>query len=667
MPFWWRRRRKPWFGRWRGYKRRLTTRKRRRRPYKRRRTTRYNRRRRRRRKYKVRKKRKTLPVQQWQPDSIRKCKIKGLGLLVLGAEGKQMDCFSVEKQKYVPPKNPGGGGFGCETYSLEYLYDQWVFHNNIWTHTNINRDLCRYLWCKIVVFRHPHTDFIVQYDRQPPFDLTKETYPSCHPQQMLLQKHHKIILSRDSKPNGKYSKKFIIKPPKQMLTKWFFTHEFCKYDLFLIKAAAASFRFGYLSCCNQSQLVNIYSLNTYWYQDASWGQNRQETTPYLPIPTLSKGFAYQVKTNTGYQKVTMPDSAFNSRAASLAHETGWFRSSLLQATAIYSGAQITATTPVVGARYNPTIDTGKNNKIYLSSITTTHYDPPTVDKSILIEGMPLWLGLYGFLSYVETIKTAPGFLDLHVVLLQSPAILCSQVAESCKIFLPLDLSFIKGQNPWDQPVVRNHDLANWYPTIKHQRKALNAIIESGPFIPKYPETKDSTWELKMKYSFLFKWGGPETTDEVVKDPYTFTTYDVPDKVSKTVQIQNPTKQIPGSSLYPWDYRRGLIKNKALKRMQDNQSTDTEFEYVAEGLPPKKKKRQGNHLRNPQEETEEIQTCLQQLFEENTFQEMQTEEDIHLLIQQQHQQQQQIKRDILKLIMNIKHKQNLLSLHTGMIT
>ncbi len=46
---------------------------------------------------------------QWQPDSIRKCKIKGVGILILGAEGTQMDCFTVTKTDYVPPKIPWEG------------------------------------------------------------------------------------------------------------------------------------------------------------------------------------------------------------------------------------------------------------------------------------------------------------------------------------------------------------------------------------------------------------------------------------------------------------------------------------------------------------------------------------------------------------------------------
>lgn len=589
-----------------------------------------------------------------------------MGLLVLGAEGKQIDCYTVTKNNYVPPKTPGGGGFGCESYSLTYLYEEYTMHNNVWTKSNILKDLCRFLYCKITIFRHPHTDFVLAYDRQGPFNLTKFTYPSCHPHQLLLQKHHKILLSRDSKPNGKYTKTFKIKPTKQMLNKWFFTHEFCNYTLFLIKAAACNFRFSYLSCCNMSQLVNIYSLNLGWYQDASWGQTRSATTAYKPYPTIQTNLEYQVKVRGGYEERHMDAEAYQNYATSISYDKGWFKSELLQSTGIFTSAQIlTATTPVVAARYNPNIDTGPGNKIYVSSIHTTHYDPPQTDKTLLIENFPIWLGLYGYLSYMKTIKKADDFYTSHVILIQSPAILCSQAPESCKIFLPLDLSFITGKNPWDQPPT-SFDRRNWYPTIKHQTKALNALVESGPFIPKYPENKDSTWELKMRYCFYFKWGGPQTNEPDVKEPITFTTYDVPDKMQKTVQIQNPQKQQPETFIYPWDIRRGIIKEQALKRMQDNLSTDTEFEYVAEGMPPKKRERRGNHLRAPEEETQEVQACLQTLFKENTFQETEEKENLHLLIQQQQLQQQELKRHILTLLFDLKHKQNLIQLHTGMI-
>lgn len=115
-----------------------------------------------------------------------------------------MYCYTTEKNNYVPPKVPYGGGFGAEKYTLQYLYEEYIFQNNIWTKTNFYKDLCRYLYCRITLFRHPETDFVVSYSRQPTFDINKWTYPGTHPNILLLQKHKKVVLSTASKPNGKY-------------------------------------------------------------------------------------------------------------------------------------------------------------------------------------------------------------------------------------------------------------------------------------------------------------------------------------------------------------------------------------------------------------------------------------------------------------------------------
>lgn len=285
MPFWWRRRQRYWRPRrfWknktRKYNRRRWPRRRRRR------TRRTTRRRRRRRKYKVKRKRQTLPVRQWQPDKIVKCKIKGVDVLVLGGEGKQLVCYTNVKDAWTPPKAPGGGGFGCQQYSLSWLYEQYVFRNNIWTKSNIGLDLCRYLHCRLTFYRHPDTDFIISYERQPPFDIDKYTYPSCHPKNLLLGKHKLLLLSKATKPNGKLTKRILIKPPKQMLTKWFFQEHFAHAGLFLVKAAACNFRYSHLGCCNTNRITTLFYLNPGFYKQGNWSANTPTGyQPYLTVP-----------------------------------------------------------------------------------------------------------------------------------------------------------------------------------------------------------------------------------------------------------------------------------------------------------------------------------------------------------------------------------------------
>ncbi len=114
-----------------------------------------------------------------------------------------MFCYTNVADQYTIPKAPGGGGFGCELITLQWLYQQYTAHNNIWTATNEYKDLVRYCGGKITVYRHPYCDFILVYHLMPPFQLTKFTYPELQPQNALLARKKKIILSQANAPNKK--------------------------------------------------------------------------------------------------------------------------------------------------------------------------------------------------------------------------------------------------------------------------------------------------------------------------------------------------------------------------------------------------------------------------------------------------------------------------------
>nr|UHM27184.1 MAG: ORF1 [Torque teno midi virus] len=663
MPFWWNRRKKPWYG-WRfktrRYRRRRWPRRRRRTLYKRRRTRRANRRRRRR-KYKVKRKKKQIIVRQWQPQSIRKCKITGIEPLVVGAEGAQIDCYTLTKTDYVPPKVPWGGGFGIENFSLKYLYSEYSYHNNYWTSSNSQKDLCRYMGCKITVFRHDYIDFILSYDTQPPHVLNKYTFPACHPHQQLLQKHHKIILSKLSNPNGKYHKTFRIRPPKQMLSKWFFTKAFAPHSLVVLKVAAANFRHANLSGKNTNMLVSLHSLNLSFYKNPDWAQQKT-SGPYMPYNQIQNNLQYVVVINKVETQKTMSLTSTSSYSDSIDYDKGWFNPMFLQAKYIGTKGSPTATHQIIAARYNPNIDDGVGNQIYCVSTLASTYDPPRTDKQLLIEGLPLWLGLYGYYSFVKAVKTE-DFLKAHVIVLSSKSLYCYPEIGSCTRYVFIDFDYITGKKPYDQ-VITTQQKKLWYPDMHWQKKSMNAIVESGPFIPKLSEETYSTWEINSRYSFYFKWGGAQTDEPNIKNPEELPTYDVPDSMPKAIQIVNPEKQAPETILHPWDYRRGFIKEKALKRMCTNLETDSEFQYSPETTPKKKQRMQAT-LPNPQQENQEIKSCLLSLCEENTWQEAK-EGNLQQLIQQQQQQQQKVKYNMLKLLIDLKEKQRMLQYHTGLL-
>uniref|UniRef100_A0AAU7SSW2 Capsid protein n=1 Tax=Gammatorquevirus 001A TaxID=3163413 RepID=A0AAU7SSW2_9VIRU len=671
MPFWWKRRRRPWFGRFR-YKRRKTYRRRRRRFPRRRRYRKTTRRRRRR---KVRRKLKKITIKQWQPDSITKCKIKGFSCLVLGANGRQMFCYTNVADQYTIAKSPGGGGFGCELITLKWLYDQYTAHNNIWTKTNQYKDLVRYTGCTITVFRHPYVDFILQYHLQGPFTLNKYTYPELHPQNALLARHKRIILSRANAPNKRQTVKIKIKPPKLMSTKWFFQKEFCEYPLVQLCATAVSFSFPRIQPNAQNQIITLYALNPSFYFNSNWKAVTTEgykniTTQKYPLffDHSIRGIPSPYEFNPNKIPEDVPAQLkLDKYLYSVSYRYGLFSPQVMTATKVYTDKQNPEKTkianlPLIVLRYNPNVDDGYGNEIYLTSIHKGHYDKPTVTPDYIFQGVPLWMGLYGYGNYLIQSSKDKGLLTTHMFICKSRAL--HPISQATKdVYYPIiNTDFAFGKLPYDEYITSTMK-SNWYPTGEMQEDALNNIVMTGPYQPKFNNITNSTWELDYKYQFFFKWGGPYTTDPVAEDPCKKGTYPTLSALQQTIQIKNPEKLSSESMLHDWDFRRGIVTATALKRMSENLETDTSFESD-DSETPKKKKKISKEMPCHNKKEEKIHECLLSLCEEPTCQE--TPQTLEQLIQQQQQQQQQLKRNLLRLFQHLKHGQQQIQLQTGVL-
>nr|BAF76093.1 hypothetical protein [Torque teno midi virus] len=664
MPFWWARRRKPWYGRfrrryrYRPYKKR----RRRRRRFTRRRNFKASRRRRRRR-YEVRRKRQKIVLKQWQPESIKKCKVKGFGCLVLGAEGRQFYCWTNEASNYPQPKAPGGGGFGCEVITLEYLYQQYKAHNCIFTASNHYKDPVRYTGCEIILYRHPYVDFVVTYSNQPPFSINQFTYPDIHPQNLLLRKHKKIVLSRATKPHGKLTVKIKIKPPKLLSTRWFFQKEMSSVPLVQLSAAACDFNYPRIGCCNVSQVMTIFFLNPQFWGQTDWGQYMAHA--YMNIATgVALTGTYKDKQDKP-QNITVGDyTGENPYYSSINYTGGWFDTRFLNSYEIKkkNTQQWLGYLPVGVARYNPNEDTGEGNEVWLTSIQKGHFDKPSKTPDFLLIGLPLWMAFYGFWNYLEYTTKAKDIFKTHMFVVKCPAIKRLSTTITTDYYPFFDQDFLNGNLPYGE-YLSDNEKKLWYPTAEKQVVTINSLVSCGPYIPRLNNQKASTWELNYMFKFYLKWGGPQTTDPPIDDPKLQPTYDVPSVLQKTVQIKNPKKQAPESFLHTWDFRRGFVTQRALKRMSESLETDTSFESD-DSETPKKKKKISKALPNNQEQEEEIQECLLSLCKSDICQE--ETPNLQEYIQQQQQQQQQLKQNLYKLLKHLKLKQRFLQLQTGVL-
>nr|QJQ71578.1 hypothetical protein [Torque teno midi virus] len=667
MPFWWRRSRKFWWGkgyRRPAYKRRYKRRKLYRQPSRRRR-------RRRRRRRKVRRKRQKITVKQWQPETIIKCKIKGITVLVLGAEGKQLVCYTNVKNANTPPKAPGGGGFGCEQFSLESLYTDWLARRNIWTKTNDYKDLVRFTGATFYLYKHPTTDFVFNYNNQPPFLLEKDYYNDLHPQSLLLARHHKIIPSRERKPLGKSYVKIKIKPPKQMLTKWFFQQDFATQGLLTIYAAAANLQWAYYNPDQQSRCLTLYSFNIKFFANTDWAATHTGTQMYFPYNQWphSTGLNFWTIDSKGNKTAHLVNP--KNYHESVGYTTGFFQQAVLQAKKItqanetdpkqydtYPAAM--SQLPIAAFRYNPEEDTGQGNVVWLTStLTNSHWDRPQLSDLVIV-GKPLWLAFYGFESFIQKTKHDKGWLLSGFYVCRCPYLkTLSNTTQQTYAFI--DIDFIQGKLPYGETIT-DQKKALWYPNVENQVNTIANLVECGPYVPKLFNIPSSTWQLTYKYHFYFKWGGSYISDQLVHNPQDQGKYPIPNIVIQPVQISDPLKQTYKTMLRHWDYRRGIITTTALKRMSENLQTDSSLSSD-ESETPKKKKKITSEIPFHQEEKEEIQKCLLSLFEENTCQEP---ENLQQLIQQQQQQQQKLKHNILKLLIDLKKKQRILQLQTGVV-
>ena len=250
---------------------------------------------------------------------------------------------------------------------------------------------------------------------------------------MLLQKRHKILLSKQTNPNGKLYKKIKFKPPKQMINKWLFTKAFAPASLIVLKAAVCNFSHANLSGKNQNMLVNCISLNLSFYKDPSWAQTIS-TAGYKPYSSIPSSLQFVVKIAGKEQQKSMDPQATTDYSTSISYDKGWFGPLFLSALYIGKLESPTATHQIVQVRYNPNIDSGTGNLIYCASTHQFSWAPPSKDKQLLIEGMPLWLGLFGYYSYVRSVKTE-DFMRAHVICIKSPALYCYPEIGSCDTYV----------------------------------------------------------------------------------------------------------------------------------------------------------------------------------------------------------------------------------------
>lgn len=541
------------------------------------------------------KKLKTLKQIQYQPEQIKKCKIKGYLELFDCGYGRQSDNYTLYKESIVPPHQPGGGGWSIQQLTLGNLYVQGKYAMNYWTKTNKGYNLCRFLGVKLTLYRMPDTDYIFHYDLQDPQIVTKYTYPSYHPYKMLLYHQRIVVPSMRSAPlKRKLYKTKFIRPPKKLKNEWYFQEHLSNYPLLTFFATACDLHYIFASDISENNNVSLYVLNTRFFTHPNFqtttgttgwspdGSNYVYALHNPPEPWLTnentelKKFTFlgdPKLRHPGYPMNGKTDNAYwgnifyyeNFHMNSAIHVSNKTVSQACNDTTQIHLAQIKKEPLFFEVRYNPNKDDGDGNEAYFVTnfnAQQRNWDPPT-DQDLILRGHPLWLMLWGFESYI---KKTGKFTNLHK---NGILVIRTKYFEPEKLgaYVVLSNSFVNGQGPYEQSPdeITLENNQNWYPRWLFQKEAIENLLLSGPAVHKTKKT--NSIQAFMKYHFFFKWGGNPSKMETIADPNQQPSGPDPTNIFNTNEIISPQQSIT-DYIYKWDVRRDLLTQTATKRITE---------------------------------------------------------------------------------------------------
>nr|UGV34085.1 MAG: ORF1 [TTV-like mini virus] len=588
------------------------------------------------------KKAKTIKIRQWQPTSIKKCKIQGYLCMFQAGPGRYGNNYALWKESFFPQHYPGGGGWSIQQLSLGTLFKEHTDYMNYWTKSNDRMNLCRYLGCSIQLFREPYTDWIFTYFDNIPKTVNKWFYASHHPIKLLTTKRKRTIPSFQTQPHKRKPYKTIfIPPPKIMKNQWFFQSNLADYPLITFAASACSLTGMFGSTKAISNNATFYCLDTsqfttptfqwrsstpetqwgytygtnylYGLQHAyeTWTQNKDKDGTYLgntmkqqsgiPMTHQTQSTTYTVDKwgNPFYWQYASGDYPLFT---STSNPANIIKS---QGTPLTEGQKKDAHY-IFKARYNPFHDKGKGNVVYfLPTYDKSKTDwEPLSDPDLKFENFPLWLTCWGIEDILKRMGKCHN-LDMDWVMV----IKSSYILPPEKAYVILSYDFVHGRGPYDteKEFMTTDDLTHWYPRFKYQRQAIDNLIRTGPAVA----TGDNVQNIqaKIKYNFFFKWGGNSSPQETIRDPNSQPITPSPDNIYSNNEIIDPSTDIT-TEIYPWDFRRDFLTTTATERIKQSPTNEqimfTDGRQTATDLPLQTK--------TQEKETEKTQetTLLQQL-------------------------------------------------------
>nr|UHK03801.1 MAG: ORF1 [Torque teno midi virus] len=615
--------------------------------------------------YRVRKKFQKLRLNQWQPAHIRKCKIKGRMPVIICGKGRQQWNFTQHKNEIIPPKMSGGGSFAVLVFNLQFLWEDHNKWRNFWTTPNGEMDLCRYTGTKIKIWRPATVDVCLTITKYYPMLINAGTFASTHPHRILMGFKKYVIQSLKRKPNGKKYKTIRIKCPQLLTNRWFFQKDFVKTNLFMMNITTCDLTRPYCTISGDNNNAGFLCLNT----DIIKNVNFQSGGTMAWQPQKGKNFYGFYEKNPGDGKKWHRLSVHNIYGPGNPFYNLYLQGRLpISLADTNKGDQPSGseTNPpgesvtgklVYTARYNPTPDPGDDNEIYMLTMFRTDDNlEPSNNTTFLMKGLPLWLVTFGYFDWMIKSHENMSVMSTMVTVIKSPLVTTIPPLTS-KFIIPIGDSFYNGLGLFDTPIAGG-DLTTWYVKNSMQSPAINNIVTCGPFVAR-PD-KEFSWCVDMSYTVYFKWGGTTPLSQPITDPATQNTYPLPGDLSQRLQVRDPKKQ---KELHPWEYRRGMLTETALKRMLEDSETSENSDFFTE-TPTKKKKTGEDPLVYLSGDPYSVQHSSGTESSDQEEENQETPETLQLYIQQQQRKQRRLKHKLFHFLKKIQDRQRSLSILTG---
>nr|UGV36017.1 MAG: ORF1 [TTV-like mini virus] len=616
------------------------------------RRTRYRRKRFYKRKVKKRhfkRKRLTLKIRMFQPKSINLCKIIGYKCLFQGSPFRKQHNWIQYIYSYATPKMVAGGGWSLQIFSLDSMFEDWQHLQSLWTKSNAGLPLVRLLGFKFKFYQSKYDDYAVVYDNCYPMVDTPHTHADSAPGRMLQKQKKIIIPSRQTQTRKKPFKKIFVKPPAQFTNKWYFQRDICKIPLLMLTTTSIDLQqpFAPSNVQNNNILIkylnpNIFKNNNfqeysktsgyspkslngepyYLYADPS-GQNmdiNNKTWIKQLIPLINTK-DYQAGANLEHIVANGNDKPSNwgnpfyhtnlDKDASTIYlanyNTSTFKTNWTQ-TQFPNLKMFKATENLIYETvYNPDIDTGDSNQIYLIKNTQETHFQPLPDTDFQFDGFPLYYLLWGWTDFLRKLDKVTNIDNSYTLMIKTKVF-----HEKDEYFCIVDSSFIHGFDPFTPETEENHtpsyyNRQNWYPKLAFQEETIESICETGPAVSK----SKNYMQAYCKYTCYVKWGGCPKTLEKAYNPCSQPHWTTPNSIDARLAIQNPNEP-PETTLYDWDWFKDYVKPTAIQRIKDYTQTDEKIFSITESHSSAKATTPQTQATKEEKDEEALLLKLQQL-------------------------------------------------------